>query len=170
MQYSKLIRFAVRVGIKGLMMALIGVSASVYKPVMAEAPIRTQEGWDLPNIQTLLEHPLANKDFIPNETQELKFYLYIKSIYDFDLTYKEFKKLNEVVHLESTWRPNVYGDKGLAFSLAQFHEKTFNWFKKMSGFENLDYKNPKDQLTLLAWAYKNKLMSHWTTWAIAKTK
>ena len=63
---------------------------------------------------------------------------------------------------ESNWRPNVYGDNGLAFGLAQFHKPTFEWFCDLSG-KDLNYYNPEHQIELLFWALENNLGHHWRT-------
>ena len=66
---------------------------------------------------------------------------------------------------ESGYRhEGVYGDSGLAYGIAQFHEATFNSFKKTAGMPELEYKNMNDQIHLMAWAFGQgeKLKRHWT--------
>lgn len=71
--------------------------------------------------------------------------------------------LNKVVNCESGYDPTIVGDHGLAYGPAQFHESTFDNFAKQYGVE-LDYKNPEDQIELMAWAFKqgNEYMNDWT--------
>ena len=76
--------------------------------------------------------------------------------------------LNKIVELESGWRPNVIGDGGRAFGLAQFHKGTFDDFKEEAQMSELEYKNPYHQLTLLVWAIENGKQNHWTTYKRAK--
>lgn len=66
--------------------------------------------------------------------------------------------------MESSWDPKAIGDSGKAYSLAQFHKPTFESFKKESQMYELSYENPKDQITLLVWAFNNRKQNHWTTY------
>lgn len=59
----------------------------------------------------------------------------------------------------------VYGDSGLAYGIMQFHEPTFEMFKKEAGMPDLEYKGMADQIELAAWALQNGLGSHWTCFA-----
>lgn len=64
---------------------------------------------------------------------------------------------------ESGYRhEGVYGDSGLAYGIAQFHEATFNSFKKTAGMPELEYKDRTDQIQLMAWAFSKGLKRHWT--------
>lgn len=75
--------------------------------------------------------------------------------------------LTAVIRCESSWKDTAKGDHGLAYGLAQFHEETFDSFKASAikqgePFQKLEYKNPQDQITLMAWAFKNGLEKHWS--------
>jgi hypothetical protein len=74
-----------------------------------------------------------------------------------------YDKIYATIMCESSWRPFVYGDHNLAYSLAQFHKPTFEEFNKKRG-SNLDYYNPFDQIDLMIWAFENNLQTHWTCW------
>ena len=75
------------------------------------------------------------------------------------------KVLYEVIQCESNWKETAVGDHGLAYGLAQFHEPTFDMFSKQMGME-LDYKSPKDQILVMAWAFSKGLEHHWTCYDI----
>ena len=69
------------------------------------------------------------------------------------------------LNCESGYRHDgVYGDSGLAYGIAQFHEPTFNGFKKSAGLPELDYMNREYQIQLMAWAFSSGLKRHWTCW------
>ena len=93
------------------------------------------------------------------EKEELQLYLYEQVGYD----YKQYNLLRKVIQLESTWNTEAVGDSGLAYSLSQFHEQTFNWFSELSGIEG-EYTNPYDQIRLMVWAFDNGYQYHWTTY------
>ena len=97
-----------------------------------------------------------------SEVQRQKAYL--RDLVDWD--WKKYRQLYDVVHYESSWRDWVYGDNGLAYSLAQFHEPTFEAFKVKADKAFFEYSNPYHQLELLVYAYNNKKMYHWTTWKL----
>ncbi len=82
--------------------------------------------------------------------------------------YARFKLLNKIVELESNWKVDAIGDGSKAFGLAQFHQPTFEQFKKEANMSDLEYKNPYHQLTLLAWAFENGKQAHWSTYKIIK--
>ncbi len=63
---------------------------------------------------------------------------------------------------ESNFQTDVYGDHGLAYGIAQFHEATFNAFKKEQGEPLLDYRNPDDQIALFARSIATGHGSSWT--------
>lgn len=71
------------------------------------------------------------------------------------------ERLKKVIKCESGYNSYAIGDGGKAYGLLQFHEPTFNSFKKKSGLA-VEYKNPKDQITLAAWSWTNGYQSHWT--------
>ena len=78
-----------------------------------------------------------------------------------------------ILQHESEYTVEIYGDHGLAYGPAQFHEEAFNRMKKnaMKGgkpFYYLKYKNPSDQVTLLGWALKNGYGPEWTTYRMYK--
>lgn len=64
----------------------------------------------------------------------------------------------------------IYGDNGKAYGIAQFHEATFNEFKKRADMPELDYKSMEDQIRLMAWAFANDSAYHWTCWRKYKAK
>lgn len=71
----------------------------------------------------------------------------------------------EVLKCESGLRHDgVYGDKGLAYGIAQFHKGTFDVFKKEAGVPSLDYKNQNHQIELFAHSIANGKASHWSCW------
>ena len=71
--------------------------------------------------------------------------------------------LISIAECESSMRhEGIYGDSGLAYGLMQFHEETFNEFKRRAGMEDLEYRNMADQVKLTAWALKNGLGEHWS--------
>ena len=95
-----------------------------------------------------------------SEVVKLKIHLFKETSWN----YSEFKKLNRLVELESNWKVDALGDGGKAFGPAQFWETTFNQFKGEAGMPELKYRDPQDQLTLMAWAVRNNLGYHWTTY------
>jgi hypothetical protein len=70
----------------------------------------------------------------------------------------DYDKLYSVIQCESSFRTDVYGDKGLAFGIAQFHRPTFDRFCSGS------YYSPEDQITCMAQMVKAGLGHHWTCW------
>jgi len=56
----------------------------------------------------------------------------------------------------------IWGDKGMAYGIAQFWEDTFYWMAEKAGLENPDWKNQNQQEWLLRWAIINDLEKHWT--------
>jgi len=73
-----------------------------------------------------------------------------------DMVYK-------IIECESSWRPDVYGDGGRAYGLAQFHRPTWDWLCELSG-KDLDYYEPHHQIELLTWALENGRGYLWTCW------
>ena len=61
---------------------------------------------------------------------------------------------------------NYYKDGNLSpsYGIAQFQKGTFEWFKKLSGYNNLDIGNEEDQLILMRWAFDNGYAYHWSCW------
>lgn len=74
------------------------------------------------------------------------------------------KTLDSVVRCESNYNVTAVGDNGLAYGPAQFHKSTFDLFAKEYGKE-LDYKNPSDQIELMAWAFSKGYSKHWSCMA-----
>ncbi len=105
---------------------------------------------------------IALREF--SEKQNQKIFLFKSVNYD----YARFRLLDKIVELESSWRANVEGDKKKAFGLAQFHQPTFEQFKKEADMPELEYENPYHQLSLLVWAFENGKQNHWTTYRKAE--
>lgn len=168
MEINKLVRRAAVLMSKGLIVALIGTSASLYKPALAEAP-NEPEGWNPPNIQTLLEHPLVDKDFELSE-QAYNTYLLYNEVISAGLTYKDFKKLKTVASCESSlFHEGIFGDSKLAYGFFQIHRPTFEFFIKKMNEQKIDtkdlkYEDIQSQIKVTVWAYQNNLMYHWTCW------
>ena len=70
--------------------------------------------------------------------------------------------LSDIVECESGGRHNVWGDKGMAYGIAQFWENTFFWLADLAEIKNPDWYNKKQQLYLLDWAIKNGYSYLWT--------
>lgn len=87
----------------------------------------------------------------------------IRNIEDY-IKEKNVRGLYETAKCESNFRETAVGDGGLAYGVMQFHEATFNWFKKLSGMTELEYRNSYDQVDLAVWAFQNNLNSHWSCW------
>ena len=102
---------------------------------------------------------LSLRDLIENYTRTMA------SFYGIDP-----KETLETNVCESNWNREpekaitIYGDKGKAHSLAQFHKPTFDTWKKESGMPELEYKSWTDQLKLQAWAFSKgeKYKDDWT--------
>src|SRR3990167_4578821 len=84
-------------------------------------------------------------------------------IENYTRTMASFYEINPVETLEtnqceSNWNREpekaitIYGDKGKAYSITQFHERTFNKWEKEAKMD-LNYKLWQDQLKLQAWAF-----------------
>jgi hypothetical protein len=81
--------------------------------------------------------------------------------------------LQATINCESSENDDAVGDHGLAYGVAQFHEVTFDWMKQKAikegePFQNLEYKNPSDQITLMAWAFSVGLASNWSCYTHLK--
>lgn len=71
---------------------------------------------------------------------------------------------------ESGLKYNAKGDWNgrifLAYGVAQFHKGTWDYFNTLRAKQGLgqltDYKSTKQQLQMIAWAFDNKLKSHWS--------
>ena len=74
----------------------------------------------------------------------------------------DHRVVNKIIACESSHRPHVWGDGGLAYGQAQFHKKTFNWMKHKAGMNGLQWKNNAHQVLLLHWALDNGYGSHWS--------
>ena len=75
------------------------------------------------------------------------------------------------LNCESSLRhEGIFGDGGKAYGIAQFHEPTFEMFKQSAikagyPFDDFSYQSDRDQIELMAWAFKNGLQKHWTCWS-----
>jgi len=162
---NKLVRLLIVGTVKGLLGLILGASLTITKPVEAEAPVMEKDTL-CPQAQTLTDYRLADKNFSLEETSIYKCHLYNESL-DASLLPREFIILRDkIVERESSWIKDIYGDHGSAYSFAQYHEPTFEEMKIRANMPWLQYRNPEDQLTLLAWAYNEgpREMRHWTTW------
>jgi hypothetical protein len=66
-----------------------------------------------------------------------------------------------ITKCESGDKHNRWGDGGRAYGIAQFHERTFNWMRKLAGHPELQWKNEADQKWLLIWAINHGYGKHW---------
>jgi hypothetical protein len=80
-----------------------------------------------------------------------------------------FHEMSLTIDGESEWTTHACGDGGASCNIAQFQVPTFNWFraeavKQGQPFENLDYHDAYDQITLMAWAFSQgeAYKEHWT--------
>lgn len=83
--------------------------------------------------------------------------------------------LSKTIGCESHGDPTAIGDHGKAYGVGQFHEDTFDWMqtqaiKQGEPFQNLQYKNPHDQITLMAWAFANGFEYNWSCFSIESNK
>ena len=92
------------------------------------------------------------------------------SVKDLIITYADKYNTDETVLLkvakcESGLKTNVYGDGGKAYSVFQYHQKTFDRFSDLFG-KDLDYKSAEDQIELTAWVFAEhpELRKHWSCW------
>lgn len=67
---------------------------------------------------------------------------------------------------ESSWRTDIYGDKGRAYGLLQFHRPTFERYSEKYGLV-LDYYSPIDQI-ILAELMINENFNNITHWSVYK--
>ena len=67
-----------------------------------------------------------------------------------------------VAQCESQLKTTAVGDHGLAYGVYQFHESTFDLFKKQFGDESLEYKNTEHQVELALWAISHGKGANWT--------
>lgn len=77
--------------------------------------------------------------------------------------------LKKIASCESGFTKDKVGDKGLAFSVFQFHKPTFDrWSKEMG--QELDYGNYIDHVRLAAWAFSRgeTYRDDWTTYVAYK--
>lgn len=75
--------------------------------------------------------------------------------------------IQEIIQLESSGGRYLHGLDG-EYGPAQFKEETFNWMKKLSGMDWLEWTEYDDQIVLLDWALRNGYQSHWTTFKKAE--
>lgn len=71
------------------------------------------------------------------------------------------KVLLDVAFCESSYRQSAIGDSGKAKGIFQFHQPTWESFTEKMG-EELDRDSAIDQAKVAAWAFSNRLGSHWT--------
>ena len=81
----------------------------------------------------------------------------------------DFDLMQEIVRCESGFRPDVWGDDGRSYGIAQFQKATFNEFAKQAKSEMkkahlwpAKWKNPEHQMFLLGWAIDHGKARHWT--------
>lgn len=70
-------------------------------------------------------------------------------------------QLIAVMKCESGGKQTAVGDNGAAHGIFQFHAQTFLSFAERMG-EKLDRESAVDQSKMAAWAWANKLQSHWS--------
>ena len=77
-----------------------------------------------------------------------------------------------IIKLESGQRniPCNYSETCNEYGPAQFKEETFNWMKSLAKMEQLEWRNPTDQVTLLDWALRNGYGNHWATYSLARQR
>ncbi|MBK9272812.1 MAG: hypothetical protein IPM48_14600 [Saprospiraceae bacterium] len=157
----KSIRYVVRFLVKGLLVLILGVNATIYNPASAEAPAIEQEGWKLPNIQTLESHPLADNISFSN-AQIYKFEIYVETIKN-NLTYSDYLILKRIAFCESSFRHytdngiiknNKSNDSGL-FQINVVHEAK----AKSMG---LDLEDLKDNIEYAIYLYKKNGTRDWS--------
>lgn len=74
-----------------------------------------------------------------------------------------YRQMAEVIRCESDGQhANVWGDGGLAYGVAQFHEATFEELKVKAGMPHLRWKNRKDQIVLLHWSLEHGYGKLWS--------
>lgn len=78
----------------------------------------------------------------------------------------------KTIECESQFNQFAVGDHGKARSVAQFHEPTFDYFKKLAGpaYADLKYTDAKDQITLMAWAIKHGHGNDWSCYRRLSTQ
>jgi len=77
-------------------------------------------------------------------------------------------KYFKTIQGESSWRPEVRGDKGAAYGVAQYHFETFmrHSAKCNLGYEAVDYYDPEAQLNLMACAFSKNWAMEWTVYRL----
>lgn len=79
------------------------------------------------------------------------------------------RMIKTIIQKESGWKADAVGDRGKAYGLAQYHENEFDryeaLYRKATG-KSLDYHNPNDQITLMAWQFATypKSRRDWSTY------
>lgn len=104
------------------------------------------------------EAPLVE---IPTDTKgQIAYYAAIFNVKETDMM--------KVMVCESSENTKAVGDSGKAYGLYQYHQPTWNAFaskyRKQFGGDLLQRDNPKDQVELTAWAFKQGYQNHWTCW------
>ena len=83
------------------------------------------------------------------------------------IAYTISEEQRETITCESGWRQYkkngeiLRGDTG-EYGIAQFMDETFEWFRTMSGMNELSIYNAEDQIILMKWAFENGYEDHWT--------
>lgn len=66
-----------------------------------------------------------------------------------------------ILECESSSRPNVYGDGGKSYGIAQVQKRTWDYLAPLAGIKG-DWKDPENQVALLDWAIQNGYGDNWT--------
>ena len=66
-----------------------------------------------------------------------------------------------ILECESSNRPDVWGDGGKSYGIAQIQERTWDYLAPKAGIKG-DWKDPGDQVALLEWAIENGYGGYWT--------
>lgn len=84
--------------------------------------------------------------------------------YVYNLSEEMKIKYLKTIQKESNWQTSVYGDGGKAFGISQYWESTFRKHAKICGNFKANYKNPDDQLSLMACAFKKGYAKEWAAY------
>ena len=71
---------------------------------------------------------------------------------------------------ESTFNHAAVSPSGKCRGRYQFKRQTFEWMKRRSGLDHLEYTEAADQELLARWAMENKLQDHWECYQIVTEK
>lgn len=70
--------------------------------------------------------------------------------------------MNQIMMCESSMRPNVWGDDGKSYGIAQFRKETFYEFAHMAHIYRPNWFNTDQQIYLLAWGLDHGYAKRWT--------